>query len=565
LHVATARAAAATLPVKQAARQALAALRPPVVEHGLVANQVRRLDEEQRSAREIALSLEHKALDLRVASVNTMIARLAGHLQDGLPCEVCGSPDHPDPSSLRDEGVSSDDEAQARADADAAQQHVSDLQAQLAGARATHDALGAQVGELTLESLDRQVAELDLELDLLTSTASRLPEMESLAEDVEAQRQAAAQNQVAATSQAAAAARRCDSANARAALAAAQLRAVLGDELDLVAAISGALDRAAAAQEALEAARHRQALSEELDRLDAAAQLACHNAGFASSEAALSAVRDVEWVTATTSQLRAAADVAAAVAAELADPELDVDLSEPAPVAAATAAVAEADTAVSAAERVLGDRRQRVAALDRLVPQLQQLLGVLEPLEQEATRVRCLADLCNGGGANTLKMTLASFVLAARLEQVAAVASGRLLRMTEGRYSLVHTDGTARGGARSGLGLLVRDTWTGQDRDTATLSGGETFLAALALALGLADVVTAEAGGARIGALFVDEGFGMLDEDSLDEVMDVLDGLREGGRVVGLVSHVAELKQRIPAQIVVSKTRAGSALTLRGC
>ena len=279
----------------------------------------------------------------------------------------------------------------------------------------------------------------------------------------------------------------------------------------------------------------------------------------------LSAVREKGWVAATTTQLRAAADETAAVAAELADPELDVDLSEAAPVTQTTAALADADAALSAAQQVLGDRRQRTAALDRLVPELQRLWTVLEPLEEQATRVRCLADLCNGGGANTLKMTLASFVLAARLEQVAAVASGRLLRMTEGRYSLVHTDGTARGGARSGLGLLVRDTWTGQDRDTATLSGGETFLAALALALGLADVVTAEAGGARIGALFVDEGFGMLDEDSLDEVMDVLDGLREGGRVVGLVSHVAELKQRIPAQIVVTKTRAGSALSLRGC
>ena len=88
------------------------------------------------------------------------------------------------------------------------------------------------------------------------------------------------------------------------------------------------------------------------------------------------------------------------------------------------------------------------------------------------------------------------------------------------------------------------------DRDTSTLSGGETFLASLALALGLANVVTAEAGGTRIEALFVDEGFGSLDEETLDEVMTVLDGLREEGRMVGIVSHVAELKsQRIPAQI----------------
>jgi len=159
-------------------------------------------------------------------------------------------------------------------------------------------------------------------------------------------------------------------------------------------------------------------------------------------------------------------------------------------------------------------------------------------------------------------MTLSSFVLAARLEEVAAAASERLLKMTSGRYSLVHTD-ARRGAGRSGLGLLACDGWTGVDRDTSTLSGGETFLASLALALGLADVVTAEAGGTRIEALFVDEGFGSLDEDTLEEVMTVLDGLREGGRLVGIVSHVAELRQRIPAQVRVRKGQAGSHLTVR--
>jgi exonuclease SbcC len=134
--------------------------------------------------------------------------------------------------------------------------------------------------------------------------------------------------------------------------------------------------------------------------------------------------------------------------------------------------------------------------------------------------------------------------------------------MTSGRYSLVHTD-ARRGGGRSGLGLLACDGWTGVDRDTSTLSGGETFLASLALALGLADVVTAEAGGTRIEALFVDEGFGSLDEDTLEEVMTVLDSLREGGRLVGLVSHVSELRQRIPAQIRVLKGRSGSDLAVR--
>ncbi|MBV9094832.1 MAG: SMC family ATPase, partial [Streptosporangiaceae bacterium] len=208
------------------------------------------------------------------------------------------------------------------------------------------------------------------------------------------------------------------------------------------------------------------------------------------------------------------------------------------------------------------DRAQRRAEqLAELIPELRAGIDGLTPLASRAAEARGLADLAAGLGANTLRMTLSSFVLAARLEEVAAAASERLLKMTSGRYSLVHTD-ARRGGGRSGLGLLACDAWTGVDRDTATLSGGETFLASLALALGLADVVTAEAGGTPIEALFVDEGFGSLDSETLEEVMTVLDGLREGGRMVGIVSHVAELRQRIPAQVRVHKGQAGSRLEL---
>ena len=156
-------------------------------------------------------------------------------------------------------------------------------------------------------------------------------------------------------------------------------------------------------------------------------------------------------------------------------------------------------------------------------------------------------------------MTLSTYVLAARLEQVAAAATERLSAMTGGRYALVHSDSTS-GNRKAGLGLHVTDAWTGQHRDTSTLSGGEGFMASLALALGLADVVQQEAGGVSIETLFVDEGFGSLDETSLEQVMDALEGLRDGGRVVGLVSHVAEMKQRIGAQLQITKGRNGSSV-----
>jgi exonuclease SbcC len=251
------------------------------------------------------------------------------------------------------------------------------------------------------------------------------------------------------------------------------------------------------------------------------------------------------------------------VEAELADPALDVQLEVPADVVSALEHRDALDAGHATAVREHARLAQRADDVAELLPVLAAALRRLEPLEATAASAKALADLAAGLGANTLKMTLSSFVLAARLEEVADVASQRLTRMTAGRYTLIHTDAT-RGAGRSGLGLLVRDAWTGHDRDTATLSGGETFLASLALALGLADVVTAEAGGARVDALFVDEGFGTLDEEMLDEVMDVLDGLREGGRLVGLVSHVAELRQRIPTQLHVRKHRTGSHVDLIG-
>ncbi|MYQ61766.1 exonuclease [Streptomyces sp. SID4926] len=176
-----------------------------------------------------------------------------------------------------------------------------------------------------------------------------------------------------------------------------------------------------------------------------------------------------------------------------------------------------------------------------------------------------LADLATGSAKrNERKMRLESYVLAARLEQIAAAATTRLARMSQGRYTLVHSDDRAARGKLSGLGLHVVDAWTGRERDTASLSGGETFYVSLALALGLADVVTDEAGGVRLDTLFVDEGFGSLDEQTLDEVMDVLDGLRERERCVGIVSHVGELRRRVPAQLEVVKGRAGSAVRERG-
>ncbi|MGB4136393.1 MAG: SbcC/MukB-like Walker B domain-containing protein, partial [Microbacterium sp.] len=163
-----------------------------------------------------------------------------------------------------------------------------------------------------------------------------------------------------------------------------------------------------------------------------------------------------------------------------------------------------------------------------------------------------------GRGANTHRMSLETFVLAAELEEIVTAANLRLHDMSAGRYQLRHSDAIAARGAASGLGIVVFDAFTGQTRPARSLSGGETFLSSLALALGLAEVVTARAGGIRLDTLFIDEGFGSLDADTLEIAMRTLDELRQGGRTVGVISHVEAMQEQLPAQLVVRTLPDGS-------
>lgn len=303
-----------------------------------------------------------------------------------------------------------------------------------------------------------------------------------------------------------------------------------------------------------------QRLKEADDRLADAA----FRAGFDTPRAAAAALLSVAEQRGLQHRIDAWQTEAAAVADRLAEADTRSAAEHPpADPEAARVAHDNAERALRDAASVLAAARDRCAELARLSRQAVAEVLRLGPLREEYDRVARLAALTAGTSAdNERKMRLESYVLAARLEQVAAAATARLQRMSSGRYTLVHSD-TKAGGKRSGLGLHVVDAWTGSERDTATLSGGETFFASLALALGLADVVTDEAGGVRLDTLFIDEGFGSLDDQTLDEVLDVLDSLRERDRSVGIVSHVADLRRRIPAQLEIVKERHGSVVRLR--
>ncbi|GAB3621042.1 SMC family ATPase [Glutamicibacter endophyticus] len=225
--------------------------------------------------------------------------------------------------------------------------------------------------------------------------------------------------------------------------------------------------------------------------------------------------------------------------------------------AAAEEAVDEAEQAYELASERLAVSRSRLERLDAQRDELAALRAEYGELFASYRRLKALAEVMRGQGENRLKMTLRTYVLAARLEEVAVAATERLKVMTSNRYELHHDD-RARGNAKSGLGLVVHDAWTLKPRATQTLSGGETFMASLALALGLADVITQHSGAIDMQTLFVDEGFGSLDTDTLDQVMGALEDLRSGGRSVGVVSHVSDMKQRIAQRVTVHKTQRGS-------
>jgi exonuclease SbcC len=148
------------------------------------------------------------------------------------------------------------------------------------------------------------------------------------------------------------------------------------------------------------------------------------------------------------------------------------------------------------------------------------------------------------------------------MDEVAVAASERLVRMSRGRYRLRRTDAVRHGARGSGLDLIVEDRQTGMDRSVQSLSGGEMFLCSLSLAMGLADIVQAHAGGVRLGSLFIDEGFGTLDDETLDQVMRTLEDLRAGGRLVGVISHVPELRERLGTRLSIHKGVRGSSIRL---
>ncbi|MBP5978901.1 MAG: SMC family ATPase [Halomonas sp.] len=229
-------------------------------------------------------------------------------------------------------------------------------------------------------------------------------------------------------------------------------------------------------------------------------------------------------------------------------------------------ALAEQVASAQAHEQACDHTYQRLAARISQLTATQQKLKAAHAaeaeLEAEYRLWGTLSEIANGRTGH--RISLQRFVLGVLLDDVLIQASERLVRMSRGRYQLVRREDPSKGNKASGLELDVADTYTGKNRPVATLSGGESFMAALALALGLSDVVQAYAGGIQLDTLFIDEGFGSLDQDALDQAIAMLSELQMGGRMIGIISHVSELKEQMPVRIEVSASRQGSTVQVQG-
>ncbi|WP_310720909.1 SMC family ATPase [Streptomyces lydicus] len=531
-----------------------------------------RLDDEARSAEGALLAARERAaaahehwLDLKERRLRGIAAELADGLRDGEACAVCGATAHPDPARA---GAGHVDRA-TEEDALAAHHRAEETRQQAeVHCRTLGEALAAAsaaAGDVATGELAAEVDELGVALTRSRALGADLHAAREALDRAEREYERRRAEQQQAERRSAARTSHREALDREQAALDEELTRARGDSASVAERAARLERQVALLGAAAEASRTAASCAERFKEADARASDAAHDAGFDTPRAAAEALlKDDEW-RALQQRLDDWQSESAAVEAELADPEaLAAAQLPPADPDAAYAADQAAAERLRRASAVQAAAEERCAALDRLSALAEDDVRRLAPLRADHDRIAGLAALAAGTSSeNERRMRLESYVLAARLEQVAAAAGARLQRMSAGRYTLVHSDERAGGARRSGLGLHVIDAWTGHERDTASLSGGETFFASLALALGLADVVTDEAGGTRLDTLFIDEGFGSLDEQTLDEVLDVLDSLRERDRSVGIVSHVADLKARIPAQLEVVKDRSGSTVRHR--
>ena len=506
----------------------LTALEDQRGDYDAACQKVRRAQNDYRAAANGADEASAKALGLSRAYLDAQAGILARELTEGTPCPVCGATRHPAPAPLADHAPNQEDVDRVQAAADAARK-----KAQTASAAASHlEGLRSQKAE-ALEEKCRLLLECGAEELSIRLPSAKLEAQRELAEardlgaalaKEEKQRRALGKSAPALEQRIAALTGQRDALGQRVAA--------------LTASIQTRLEQMDAAARALPYAAEKELLAE----------LAAVNDRRGELDRALNAAREHHReVEGKLSTLRGRIE---AMEASLSQMEL-VDAAD------AARELEELNGKLKALRASQTEANIRLSTNRQVFDGITRTAGELAELEQRRRWLEPLAKTANGAVTGKERLMLETFVQTTYFDRIIACANTRLLRMTDGQYELIRHTEAADGRRLTGLELDVVDHFNGSVRSVRTLSGGESFKASLSLALGLSEMIQRQAGGIRFDTMFVDEGFGSLDEESLRQAMDTLTGLSGADRLVGIISHVAELKERIDRQIIVTKTRDG--------
>jgi exonuclease SbcC len=545
--------------------------------------------EEAAKKAEAALRSAEEALAAREAAESrTAAAHLAAGLRPGEPCPVCGSLDHPRPAHAgesNEAGIRPGPIEDLKTERDLALAAHSTALGELEAARRVESAAFASFSAVAPDS---PAPPEPSEARRLRQAAEKAAQAAAAAFRGLAARRAAGD-----AARAALDAARNEHAERLAALGAAQTafagleathrsalartpgsdpgpgiarlekeRIKLGEAraADLAAVEAWAAAAATARARAEESAARLPALEAGVEAGSLIADKALRDAGFAGPDAARAAAMTADSLAreeAASAAWRSSLDEARAAAREA---ERAMGSGPPPDLAALERGQAEARQRLDEAQRALDAARGELSSFDRAAEALVRAGDERRNLAASAERLAGLSALLSGD-LPSRRLPFKSFVLGLYFRDVVERSSVRLAEMSDGRYGLLSAEGNAGGRGRIGLELLVSDSYTGRVRPAGTLSGGERFLTSLSLALGLADTIRSRSGGAALDAVFVDEGFGSLDEEALDRAVAALDRAR-GARMIGIVSHVPELRSRIGSRIEVTRGRGGSTLEI---
>ena len=577
---------------KQPLRKDLESLRQTA---GQLASQLRQAEQKQKQQQTQHEQARDNANRLELQWHTGQAALLAQELQQGVPCPVCGSAEHPKPARPQEGGplISKEQVDQARS----AQQHAyevltadNDKLQQVRNQKELNTKEGKQLkatlSEYAQISVDAMAAELkqahqqvqsllqqQRERKTLNARMGEIEQELALTQTAITQGEAIAKTDHQQFTKAAAEVEQLETQipeNYRQADALALQLTKLAEQIQtMTTRADTAEQRLNACQSALDRAdstllAQTQQLQDNQTKLQAATatwQQALAASDFADEQAFNHAqLSDAEQQTlqgeidAFKSQLNSTRAVTAQMEQELAEQQLP-------DMPALEVALAEATEQFKQADSVLQALTERFNLLKNVQDRLQKARDKNTLLDQQYAVIGTLSDVANGQTGD--KISLNRFVLSVLLDDVLIQASQRLHIMSKGRYRLIRKEDRAKGNKASGLELEVEDGNTGKTRAVETLSGGESFMAALSLALGLSDVVQSYAGGITLDALFIDEGFGSLDAESLDAAIRVLIDLQQTGRMIGIISHVSELKEQMALRLDVMSDASGSRVFMR--